>query len=217
MQLARVPAEKHGQVAILGRSLPLQLDNVANILKFGFGRTVTFTAKTAENKSSFLFPPDFDEPARGFGHGPNDDEEEDKGHDLESDGEAPDERRVYLPVKGSAVFNPVSDNDTEDVEGEFDGDKLAAGCVAGGFSGPDGGDGVKNACSDSVQNTGAEHPLGILSRTLESGADDSPYGGDRDGLDTAISIAKPSAEEGAKEGAWQVVDCDLRSRTSDKG
>ena len=118
---------------------------------------------------------------------------------MESDGEAPDERRVYLPVKGSTVFNPISDNDTEDVEGEFDRDELAAGCVAGGFSGPDGGDGVKNARSDTVQNTGAEHPLGVLGRTLESGADDSPYGGDRDGLDTAISIAKPSAKEGTEE------------------
>ena len=199
MQLAGVPAEKHGQVAVLARGLPLQLDNVANILKFGFGRTVAFTTKTTEYKSGFLFPPDFDEPARGFGHGPNDKEEEDEGHDLESDGEAPDERRVYLPVKRSAVFDPIRDDDSEDVEGELNRDELTAGCVAGGFSGPDGGDGVKDAGSDAVQDTSAEHPLGILGRTLESGADDGPDGGDRDGLDTAISIAKPSAEEGTEE------------------
>ena len=56
-------------------------------------------------------------------------------------------------------------------------------------------------------------PMTTSTTTLESGADDSPCGGDRNGFDTAISIAKPSAEEGAKKGARQVVQ---RSANSSK-
>ena len=91
VQLAGLPAEEHGQVAVLARSLPLQFDDVADVLKLSFGRTVTFAAETTEYESGFFLAPDFDKPARGFGHSPYDEEEEDEGHDLKSDWEAPDE------------------------------------------------------------------------------------------------------------------------------
>ncbi len=142
MELAGAPAKEHGQITVLARGLPLQLNDVADILELSFRRTVTFAAETAEDKPGFFLAPDFDEPARGFGHSPYDEEEEDERHDLESDWEAPDEGRVYLTVKGGTVFDPVSDDHAENVKGEFYGDKLAAGCVAGGFGGPDGSDGV---------------------------------------------------------------------------
>lgn len=142
MELAGAPAEEHGQIAVLARGLPLQLDNVTNVLELGFRRTVTFAAETTEYKSGFFIASDFDEPAWGFGHRPYDEEEEDEGHDLESDWETPDEGGIYLPVEGGTVFDPVSGDDAENVEGEFNRDKLAAGCVAGRFGGPDRGDGV---------------------------------------------------------------------------
>lgn len=174
VELARAPAEKHGQVAILARGLPLQLDNVADILKFSFRRTVTFTAETAKYESGFFLTPDFDEPSRGLGHSPYDEEEEDEGYDLESNGEAPDEGGYFLPVERGAVFNPVSDDDTENVESEFDRDELTARCVAGGFGGPDRGDGIKNAGPDTVEGPGAEHPFSVLGGALESGTNDGP-------------------------------------------
>ena len=174
VELAGAPAEEHGQVAILARGLALQLDDVVDILKLGFRRTVPFAAETTEYKPSFFLAPDFDEPAGGFGHSPYDKEEEDERHDLEGDGEAPDEGGIYLTVEGGSVFNPVRDNDAENVEREFDRNELAAGRVAGGFRGPDGSDGIQDAGSDPVEGAGAEHPFGVLGRTLESGADDGP-------------------------------------------
>lgn len=184
-------------------------------MKLGFRRTVPFAPKTAQYEPSFFLAPDFDKPARGFGHRPYDEEEENQRHDLESDWEAPDEGGIHLAVEGRAVFDPVSDDDAENVEGEFDRDELTAGRVAGGFGGPDGGDGVQNAGSDAVQGTGAKHPFCVLGGTLEGRADDSPQGGYGDGLDTTISIAKPASEESAKEGAGEVVHCDLASHLSD--
>ena len=91
VELARVPAEEHGQVAVLGRRLPLQLDDVANVLELGFRRTVTFAAEATEDEPGFFLAPDLDEPAGGFGHRPHDEEETDEGHDLERDREAPNE------------------------------------------------------------------------------------------------------------------------------
>ena len=142
MELAGAPAEEHGQVAVLARGLSFELDDVTDVLEFGFCRAITFAAETAKDVSGFFLAAHFDEPARGFGHCPHDEEEENEGHDLESDWEAPDERGIYLSVERGAVFNPVSDDDTENVESKFDGHELATGCVAGGFGGPNGGDGV---------------------------------------------------------------------------
>lgn len=142
VELAGAPAEEHGQVAVLARGFPLQLDDVTDILKLSFRRTITFAAETTKDISGLFLAPHFDEPARGFGHCPYDEEEENEGHDLESDWEAPDEGGVDFPVEGGAVFDPVSDHHTKNVESKFDRHELAAGRVAGGFGGPDGGDGV---------------------------------------------------------------------------
>ena len=214
VELARVPAEEHCQVAALARGLALQLDDVADVLELGLGGAVPFAAEAAEDVAGLFLAADFHEPAGRFGHGPNDEEEEDEGHDLEGDGEAPNEGGVDLPVEGGAVFNPVGDDDAENVEGEFDGDELAARGVAGGFGGPDGSDGVEDAGSDTVQDAGAEHPLGVLSGALQGGADDGPQGSYGYGLDTTVSIAEPASEECAEEGAGEVVDCDLESYMS---
>ena len=209
VQLAGIPAEEHGQIAVLARSLALELDNVADVLELGFGGSVPFTAETTEDESSFFLAPNFDEPARGFRHSPHDEKEEDEGHDLESNGEAPDEGGVFIAIEGCSIFDPVRDNDAEDVESEFDGDELTAGRVAGGFGGPDGGDGVQDAGSDTIEDTGAKHPVGVLGGALEGGADYSPDGGYGDGLDTTVSIAEPASEKGAEEGAGKIVDGDL--------
>lgn len=128
---------------------------------------------------------------------------------MESDWKAPDEVGVDIIIKGGTVFDPVSDDNTENIEGELNGDELPAGCVAGGFGGPDRGDGVQDAGSDTVQDTGAKHPLGVLGRALESGSSDSPNGGYGDGLNTTISIAKPASEESAEEGAGKIVHRNL--------
>lgn len=216
VKLAGAPTEEHGQVAILGGGLPLQLDDVTDVLELSFRRTIILAAETTKDESGFLLAPDFDEPARRFGHSPYNEEEEDEGHDLESDWEAPDEGGIYLTVEGGAVFDPVSDDDAENVKSEFDGDKLAAGCVAGGFGGPDGSDGVQNASSDTVKDTGAEHPIGVLGGALEGGADDSPQGSHGDSLNTTISITEPAPKEGAEKGARKVVHCDLESHMSEK-
>ena len=193
MELARVPAKEHGEVAILARRLPLELDDVANILELGFCETVPFASKTTEDVSCFFLSSDFDEPPRGFRHSPDDEEEEDEGHDLESDWEAPNEGGIHVMVERSSILDPVSDDDAENVEGEFNGDELAAGCVASGLGGPDGGYGVQNTGSNTVQDTSAKHPVGVLGGALKGGADDSPDGGYGNGQDTTVSIAEPTS------------------------
>ena len=177
MEFARVPAKEHSKVTVLTRCLPLELDDVANILEFGFCQTVPFASKTSEDVSCFFLASDFDEPSRRFRHSPDDEEEEDEGHDLESDWEAPDERGIHIMIERGSILDPVSDDDAENVKSEFDGDKLAAGCVAGGFGGPDRGYGVEDTGSNTVQDTSAKHPLSILGGALEGSTDDSPDGG----------------------------------------
>ena len=65
-----------------------------------------------------------------------------------------------------SLFNPVCCHHTKDVQGELNGHELTTRCVAGGFGGPDRCDCIQDACADTVQGTGAEHPVGILSRAL---------------------------------------------------
>ena len=193
MELAGIPAKEHGEVAVLVRRLPLKLDDVANILEFGFCQTVPFASKTTEDVSCFFLASDFDEPPRGFRHSPDDEEEEDERHNLESDWEAPDEGGIHIMVERGSILDPVSDDDAENVEGEFDGDELAAGCVASGFGGPDRGYGVQDTSSNTVQDTSAKHPLGVLGGALKGGADDGPDGGYGNGQDTTVPIAEPTS------------------------
>ena len=51
------------------------------------------------------------------------------------------------------LFEPVGHNDTEDVEGELDGDELASGSVFRRFGCPDGDDGVQDAGTPTVDET----------------------------------------------------------------
>ena len=99
VELAGIPAKEHGQVAVLSRRLPFEFDDVANILEFGFCQAVPFASKTTKDVSCFFFASDFDEPPWRFGHSPDDEEEEDEGHDLESDWEAPNEGRIHVCVE----------------------------------------------------------------------------------------------------------------------
>ena len=121
-----------------------------------------------------------------------------------------------MAVIRGAVFDPVRHDDAENVEGEFDGDELAARGVASGFGGPDGGDGVEDAGADAVEGTGAEHPFGVLGGALKSGTDDGPQGGYGDGLDSTIAVTKPASKEGAKESSGKVVHGNLESQIADQ-
>ena len=65
-----------------------------------------------------------------------------------------------------SLFNPVCCHHTKDVQGELNGDELTTRCVTGSLGGPDRCDCVQDTCANTVQSTGAEHPVGILSRAL---------------------------------------------------
>lgn len=54
---------------------------------------------------------------------------------------------------GGLQFEPVCYDDTEDVEGELNGDELSTAGVLGGLSCPDGDDGVQDTGSDTVNQT----------------------------------------------------------------
>lgn len=51
-------------------------------------------------------------------------------------------------------LEPVGQNDTENVQGEFNRDELSAGRVFGGLGGPDGHNRIQDPRSDSVDETG---------------------------------------------------------------
>ena len=109
MEFARLETEEHGEVTALTGGLALELDNVADVLELGLGETVVLAAESAEDEAALLLAPDLDEPARGFRHGVDDGEEEEQGHDLEGDGEAPDEGGVLLGIECAATAGYVSD------------------------------------------------------------------------------------------------------------
>ena len=98
------------------------------------------------------------------------------------------------------LFDPVGNNDTEDVQREFDGDKLAPGLMLSRLRCPNWNDGVEHSCSPSVDKTGADHPNVVLSRSLKSSADDSPSSSQSDGLDPTITVTEPATYETAHEG-----------------
>lgn len=51
------------------------------------------------------------------------------------------------------LFNPIRDDNTEDVEGEFDGHELTSRCMASCFGRPDRSDGVQDASANAIENT----------------------------------------------------------------
>lgn len=64
------------------------------------------------------------------------------------------------------LFNPVRDDDTEDVEREFDCHKLSARRVGCCFGGPDWGNGVQDPGPNTIENASAKHPICILRGAL---------------------------------------------------
>ena len=161
VELAGTSAGKHGPVRGAGCSLSLEFGNVADILEFRLGLAHIFTSlasQTAKDIATFLLTANFDQPTRRFREEPNDCEKEEKWNDLESDREAPNERAIALGVEGASIFEPVSDDDTEDIQSEFNGDKFSSGFVFGCLSGPHGYDGVQDSGAPAIDKTGKDHP-----------------------------------------------------------
>lgn len=94
VQLAGSDPKEHVEVVLLPRRLPLQLADVADVLELRLalvGVGAALATQSAEDVAGFVLAAHLDEPARGFGHEEDDAEEEKERHDLEGDGEAPDE------------------------------------------------------------------------------------------------------------------------------
>lgn len=103
------------------------------------------------------------------------------------------------------LFDPVSNDDTKDVQGKFNGDELSAGFVLGGFGGPNRNNGVEHSCSPSIDETGANHPSVVLSRSLKSCTKYGPSSSKSNGLDTAVTVTKPTTDETADQ-STEVID-----------
>ena len=112
------------------------------------------------------------------------------------------------------LFDPIGDYDTKDVEREFDGDELSTGCVLSSLGGPDGNNSVKYSCTPSVDETSADHPSVVLSRSLKSSSDDGPASSETNGLDAAITVTEPATDKTTHESA-EIVDGD--NTTLEKG
>lgn len=208
MKLARAETEKHSDVGLTVGGLALKFGDVADILEFGFGLAHIlsgFTTKTTKNVAGFLLTADFDEPTWRFGEDPNDTEEEDKRCNLECNWESPYEGRLASHIKRAAIFKPICNHDTEDVQGELDGNELTSRCMIGGFGSPDRNDGVQYTSSPAVDKTGANHPVRVHSGGLKRGAENGPGGTKRDCLDTSILVTEPATNQTANKGS-DVID-----------
>ena len=113
VELARADAEKHVEIRVALRRLSLQLGDVADVLELGFGLAhvlAGLTTEPAEDIASLFLAADLGEPTWGLGEEPDDGEEEDERDDLESDGEAPDERGGPISVERTgAVTDQLRD------------------------------------------------------------------------------------------------------------
>lgn len=210
VELARADASEHGPVRGARCSLAFELGDVTDVLEFGFGPAhilAGFATETAQDVATFFLAADLDQPTWRFGEDPDNAKEKDKGDNLEGNRESPDERAVATLVEGATIFEPVSDDDTEDVEGEFNGDELSARFMFGGFGGPDGNNSVQDTSSPSVDEASEDHPGVVHGRGLKSGAEDGPGSTERDGLNTAILVAKPTADQAPNQSA-NIVDGD---------
>lgn len=103
------------------------------------------------------------------------------------------------------LFDPVSDDNAENIQCKLDGDELTSGCMLSCFGGPNWNDGVENAGTPAVDETSADHPGGVHSSGLKRSADDSPSSSKSDRLDTAIAITEGTTDETAHEGT-EIVD-----------
>lgn len=82
VQLAGTDAKEHMEIRVVLGSLPLQLGDVANILKLSLGIARVCTRLTAESPKDvarFFLTPNFGQPTWRFRKEPNDAEEEEKG------------------------------------------------------------------------------------------------------------------------------------------
>ena len=61
------------------------------------------------------------------------------------------------------LFNPVSNDNTEDVKRELNGHELATGFVLSGLGSPDWNDSIEHSCAPAIDETGADHPSMVLS------------------------------------------------------
>ena len=86
--------------------------------------------------------------------------------------------------------------------------------MTGGLGSPDGCNGVQDACAHAIEDTGAEHPVGVLGRALQCGANDSPHGGQCDGIDSSELVTKPATDERTDESAGEIIDRDLADRSA---
>ena len=216
MELARADTEKHGEVGLAGRSFALEFCDVADILEFGFGLAnilSSLATETAKDVASLFLTANLDEPTGGLGENEHDSEKEEQGDNLERNGESPREGAVASGVERAAILEPVSHNDTEDVETEFDGNELSTGRMLGGLRCPDGNDGVQDTGSPAVDQTGEDHPDVVLSGSLQAGTKNSPTSTQGDCLDTAILVTEPATNQAANQGT-DVVDRNLISALS---
>src|SRR4051812_2027973 len=85
---------------------------------------------------------------------------------LECDWESPNERGCAVSVERATVLEPVGYDHTEDVEGEFDGNKLPTRLVLSGFRSPNGYDGIENARAPAVDQSRTNHPFRVHGRAL---------------------------------------------------
>lgn len=153
--------------------------------------------------------------------------EERDEHKLESDREAPADLGVASADEGESVLcgcahvsktleknrggaghtEPVSDDDSGDVQRELEGDEETAGEVTGRLGGPHGHDRVEVARATAGYHPRYDHPLKVLRRGLQRGADENLRATDVDGLLASKLVADPAAEQAANKGA-QVIRAD---------
>lgn len=113
--------------------------------------------------------------------------------------------RRHLSFAVYSLFDPVSNDDTKDIQGKFDGDELSTGFVLGSLGGPDWNNSIEHSCTPSVDETGADHPRMVLGRSLESSTEDGPTSSKSDRLDAAITVTEPTTNETADEGT-EIID-----------
>lgn len=106
-----------------------------------------------------------------------------------------------------SLFDPIGHDNTKNIEGEFDGNELSAGGVLGSLGGPDWNNSVKHSGTPSVDETSADHPDVVLSRSLESSSDDGPASSETNSLDTAITVTEPTTDKTAHK-STEIVDGD---------
>ena len=229
VEFAGADTEEHSEVGLCTGGLAFELGDVADVLKFGFGLAQvfsSFTTETTKDVARFVLAADLCEPTGGFGEQPDNAKEEKEWDDLESDGEPPDERSVTSSVERaptisnvsrsiaqrSALRNlllkPVGHHNTENVQGEFNGDELSTRFVLGGLGSPNRNDCIEDTRTETVDETSADHPVGVHSRALEGGTDDSPASTKRDCLYTTKFVTEPATNEAADQGT-DVIDRDL--------